>query len=249
MDYIEMLAKLGVGNAHPGGFAGTLRMLNHFPFTPGLEVLEIGCGTGRTACRLASLGCRVIAIDTHPGMLIKAQKRMEAEGVHVTWGVGDATALPFADNSFDRIIVESVTVFTDGEKAVKEYQRVLKPGGLMLDRELLAVGPLPEPLRKELADRYQIERLRTAVEWMRLLGNAGFQEAMVWDHRPLSPQLWEDVVMYPDPHQLADRDLGRYPALWETARRYDELMNANQSCFEHGVLLAKKGDAPKAAGT
>jgi SAM-dependent methyltransferase len=240
MDYMEMLAKLGVGNAHPGGFAGTLKLLAHFPFGPRMEVLEVGCGTGRTACRIAGQGCTVTAVDSHPVMLAKAQRRMEAEGVQVTWLQGDATALSIPDNSFDRVVVESVTVFTDAPKAVQEYLRVLKPGGLLMDRELLAAKELPQALAEELRACYQVERLRTASEWLKLLGETGFVEANVWDRRPMAPQLWEDVVMYPDPHQAADRDLGRFPSLWDTARRYDELMNTNQAHFEHGVLLARK---------
>lgn len=240
MDYMEMIAKLGIGNAHPGGFAGTLRLLTHFSFGPGLKVLEVGCGTGRTACKLASLGCSVTAVDPHPLMLAKAHLRMEAEGVQVDWQKGDATSLKFPESSFDRVVVESVTVFTDTPKALREYCRILKPGGLLLDRELIAAGPLPASLEAELRSAYQIRRLPTASEWLVLLAGAGFANAKLWDHRPMSPQLWEDVVMYPDPHQKADRNLAQFPSLWDTARRYEELMNVNQSCFEHAVLLAQK---------
>lgn len=240
MDYMEMIAKLGIGNAHPGGFAGTLRLLAHFPFGPGIEVLEVGCGTGRTACRLAQFGCRVTAVDPHPVMLAKAQKRMKAEGVQVNWVQGDAGELPFPDNCFDRIVVESVTVFTDAPQSLSEYLRVLKPGGMLMDRELFAARQLPRELADELRDGYKISCLRTAHEWLVLLAETGFADARLWDHRPVQPQMWEDVVMYPDPHQTADRDLIQFPTIWDTARRYDELMNANQACFEHGVLLARK---------
>ncbi|RAU91704.1 class I SAM-dependent methyltransferase [Paenibacillus sp. YN15] len=243
MDYMDMLAKLGVGNAHPGGYAGTLRLITHFGFRHGQSVLEVGCGTGRTACRLAAMGCRVTAVDSHPVMLEKAEKRAAAEGVQVRWMKGLAEELPFPDHSFDRVLVESVTVFADAGKAIAEYLRVLKPGGLLLDRELLAAGPLPEELAAELRDSYGIARLRTAEEWRRLLADKGFGETALWDYRPMTPQLWEDVVMFPDPHQFADRDLGRFPTLWETARRYDELMNAHQSLFEHGVIIGRKRQA------
>lgn len=240
MDYMDMLAKLGIGNAHPGGYAGTLRLLTHFGFGQGQSVLEVGCGTGRTACRLAAMGCKVTAVDTHPVMLVKAEQRAAAEGVRVHWMKAQAEELPFPDNSFDRVLVESVTVFVDADKTAAEYLRVLKPGGLFLDRELLAAQPLPAELAEELRESYGIPLLRTAEEWGRLLSESGFGEIAIWDHRPMTPQLWEDVVMFPDPHQIADRDLGRYPSLWETARRYDELMNANQSLFEHGVITGRK---------
>lgn len=240
MNYMDMLAKLGIGNAHPGGYAGTLRLITHFGFGQGQSVLEVGCGTGRTACRLAALGCKVTAVDCHPVMLEKAEKRAAAEGVRVCWMKGEAERLPCPDNSFDRVVVESVTVFADAGEAIAEYHRVLKPGGLLLDRELLAAGPLPSELSAELMSSYGIAHLRTAQEWRRLLEEKGFCETGIWDHRSMTPQLWEDVVMFPDPHQYADRDLGRFPALWETARRYEELMNAHQTLFEHGAVIGRK---------
>ena len=243
MDYMDMLAKLGIGNAHPGGYAGTLRLITHFGFGHGQSVLEVGCGTGRTACRLAALGCCVTAVDSHPVMLEKAEKRAPAEGARVCWLRGEAERLPCPDNSFDRVLVESVTVFADAGKAVSEYLRVLKPGGLLLDRELLAAGPLPGELAAELAGSYGIAHLRTAEEWRRLLEETGFGETGIWDHRSMTPQLWEDVVMFPDAHQFADRDLGRFPSLWETARRYEEQMNANQALLGHGAIIGRKRQA------
>ncbi|MNP59756.1 hypothetical protein D3C76_1547780 [compost metagenome] len=107
----------------------------------------------------------------------------------------------------------------------------------------MAAGLLPQELAEELRDNYGIARLRTAVEWRQLLAEKGFGEMAIWDHRSMTPQLWEDVVMFPDPHQFADRDLGQFPTLWETARRYDELMNAHQSLFEHGVIIGRKRQA------
>jgi len=60
------------------------------------------------------------------------------------------------------------------------------------------------------------------------------------DRRELAPQSWEDVVLYPDPHQETDRDLNRTPGVWEQARRHEEILNANCCHFEHAVLMAWK---------
>lgn len=240
LDYHDMIAKLGAGSAHPGGVAATLRLLSRYPFEPGMKVLEVGCGTGRTACCLARLGCEVTALEPHPLMLAKAGRRIRQEGVRVMLIRGAAEAIPFRDNRFDRIVAESVTVFTDAGRSLKEYLRVLKPGGLLLDRELMAAKPMPHRLSEDLAVHYGVERLRPAAEWLHLLEQTGFAVASLWDRRDLTPQQWEDVVLYPDPFQEPDKDLNRSPDLWESARRCEELLYANHRYFEHAVLLARK---------
>lgn len=63
MNYHEMIAAMGEGAAHPGGYKGTLAFLDGVDIPPGLRVLEVGCGTGRTACLLAQKGAKVTAMD------------------------------------------------------------------------------------------------------------------------------------------------------------------------------------------
>jgi len=175
-----MIAKLGAGNAHPGGFTATLRLLSQLRFEPGMKVLEVGCGTGRTACCLARLGCDVTALEPRPLMRKKAERRIREEGVRVTLLEGVAEAIPLLDSGFDRVVAESVTIFTDAGRSLKEYYRVLKPGGLLLDRELMAAQELPRWLSEEIADYYGIMKLRSAQEWLTELAQAGFENPSLW---------------------------------------------------------------------
>lgn len=240
LKYMDMIAKLGVGNAHPGGFAGTLRLLAHVPFPEGANVLEVGCGTGRTACHLARSGYRVTGVDIHQTMLRKAAERAAKEGVQLDLVEASAEHLPFPDGSFHVVMVESVTVFTDAPMALAEYFRVLRPDGMLLDRELFAVPGMPADLEREIAAFYEIRRLFTAEEWLRMLDEAGFHDCRVWDRKQLAPILWEDVFVYPDEHQMPDPDILGNAAIWETANRYEALMNGNQPFFESGVLIGHK---------
>jgi ubiquinone/menaquinone biosynthesis C-methylase UbiE len=69
----------------------------------GLSVLDVGCGTGRHAVRLAQHGARVIGVDFSPGMLGKARRKLGAE--QVTFVEHNITeSLPFALASFDRVL-------------------------------------------------------------------------------------------------------------------------------------------------
>jgi ubiquinone/menaquinone biosynthesis C-methylase UbiE len=69
----------------------------------GLDVLDVGAGTGRHAIRIARRGARVTALDFSEEMLAKARQKPGADGVR--WLVHDvAKPLPFAAKSFDRVL-------------------------------------------------------------------------------------------------------------------------------------------------
>ena len=74
-----------------------------FGTVAGLELLDVGAGTGRHAIRLAERGARVTAVDFSEEMLAKAREKPGAE--HVRFVLHDITGpLPFAERSFDRVL-------------------------------------------------------------------------------------------------------------------------------------------------
>lgn len=196
MDYHDLLARLGEGSAHPGGFSATLQLLDTLSIPAGVHILEVGCGTGRTACHLARQGCRVTAVDLHRHMLDKAVRRARKERVDVRFIQADATALPLPDNHVDVVFIESVTIFTPWRKALSEYARVLKPGGLLVDREMVLSGRKTDLMSRRLKQFYGIRTLTTVAAWKKRLKGCGFSQVEVkeqsrtmgkWgvDHDPL----------------------------------------------------------------
>ena len=106
---------------------------------PGDRVLDLGCGTGALAVRLAQRGCQVTGVDISPAMLDQAAQRLREEGLaeQVTLrelGVVELdTAFP--DAAFDAVV--STLVFSelsDDEIAytLAECRRILRPGGQLL---------------------------------------------------------------------------------------------------------------------
>ena len=95
------------------------------------DVLEIATGPGLLAKHVASAARTVIATDYSEGMIAQAKK-----GVYPTklrFEVADATALPYADGSFDAVIISNALhIIPEPERALKEIDRVLKPGGIMI---------------------------------------------------------------------------------------------------------------------
>jgi SAM-dependent methyltransferase len=92
------------------------------------RVLEIGCGTGELAERVArELGAHVVAIDISQRMVELTRER----GVDAR--VGDVQALPFADGDFDCVSACWVLYHAaDVETAIAEWARVLRPGGRLV---------------------------------------------------------------------------------------------------------------------
>lgn len=95
--------------------------------SPGMDILEAGCGTGLILSRLAPFVKSSVGLDLSSGMLEKAKAR----GLCVVHG--SVTELPFADESFDLVCSFKVLAHVEQiEQAMRELSRVLRPGGRML---------------------------------------------------------------------------------------------------------------------
>jgi SAM-dependent methyltransferase len=100
---------------------------------PGMEVLDLACGHGRIAGRLAARGCRLTGLDSTPLFLERARADAAARGVSVTYVEGDMRSLPWDAGRFDRV-VNWFTAFGyfgdhDNRRVLAEAARVLRPDG------------------------------------------------------------------------------------------------------------------------
>ena len=114
---------------------------------PGMDVLDLACGHGRIANRLAGRGARVTGLDATPLFLERARADAEARGVEVDYVEGDMRELAW-DGRFDRVIswFTSFGYFDDDENRalLRASRRALKPGG----RLAVEGNNLPELLRR-----------------------------------------------------------------------------------------------------
>jgi ubiquinone/menaquinone biosynthesis C-methylase UbiE len=111
-----------------------------FPINPGDCVLDLGCGAGRHAFEAYRRGARVIAADLDLKELAGVGDMfgaMRAEGeagppAQAAAVAADATRLPFADGSFDAVIVAEILEHVPNDTAaLAEVARVLRPGGVI----------------------------------------------------------------------------------------------------------------------
>jgi len=99
--------------------------------TVGDTVLEVACGTGLVALKVAERVSEVYGIDISSPMIEEAKKKVEEKGIaNVEFSVHDAYALPFGNDIFDTVICNNALHnMKEPRKALSEIKRVLKPGG------------------------------------------------------------------------------------------------------------------------
>jgi ubiquinone/menaquinone biosynthesis C-methylase UbiE len=151
----------------------------------GLEVLDVGCGTGVVSFAALERGAaHVTAGDVSALMLERTREKAGAYGIaadHITFAQLDADALPFADGSFDVVLSSLILgLLPDPQQAIAEMARVLRPGGLLLagahGREYFweAVDAMLRSIDKRYVLGYRMEFWpRAEHEWLPLFDGVG----------------------------------------------------------------------------
>lgn len=107
---------------------------NQLPQDRNLRVLDVGCGAGFFSVLLAKEGYQVTGVDLTPDMVENARTLAEEEKTDCEFFVMDAENLRFADESFDVVISRNLTwTLPDVKSAYREWVRVLKKGGILLN--------------------------------------------------------------------------------------------------------------------
>jgi ubiquinone/menaquinone biosynthesis C-methylase UbiE len=166
-------------------------LLNHFLFEPAhalmlgeldklkpARVLDVGCGTGKLAHRLAQRGSSVVGLDLCEPMVRQARSRLNGDGSRVRLAVGDSEHLPFEAGSFDAVTCSnSFHHYPNQSAVVHEMFRVMASGGHLL---------ILDGLRDNFIGRIMYDIIITRVEgdvWHRdaqsmeeMMRTAGFRD-------------------------------------------------------------------------
>ena len=129
------------------------RLLAQAGLEAGMEVLDLGSGTGTLAllAKARTPAARVFGLDGDPKMLARARAKAAAAGAEVRFDEGLSDALPYRDQQFDRVL--STLFFhhlepEDKRRTIREVARVLKPGG---ELHVADWGPATDPLMTVLS--------------------------------------------------------------------------------------------------
>ena len=121
--------------ADVAGYETTLqRVLALLP--PGQDVLEIGCGTGTTALRLAPFTRSLLATDVSQEMITIAREKLAAQPVpQLSFTVADADAQVFGQSAWDAVLAFNMLhLVSDLDQALAQAVRALRPGGLLMSK-------------------------------------------------------------------------------------------------------------------
>jgi ubiquinone/menaquinone biosynthesis C-methylase UbiE len=102
----------------------------------GKRILVPGSGFGEDVVRLAAVGAEAYGFDLSPELVTLATRRAERTGFAVKLDVMTAEKLSYPSNSFDGVVLIDILHHVDIPAAMKEIQRVLKPGAFIIGNEL-----------------------------------------------------------------------------------------------------------------
>lgn len=121
------------------------------------QILDVACGTGDSTIAIAKAmtpGGKVTGIDISAGMMEPLMRKAAHEGVHdrIKLLKADATRMPFNDSAFDRVTCAfGIRNFEDKDAGLREFLRVLRPGGKAV---ILELGVPDKPFVKSLYNIY-----------------------------------------------------------------------------------------------
>ncbi len=121
--------------ADMAGYEATLQRVVAL-LSPGHDVLEIGCGTGTTALRVAPFTRRLLATDVSQQMISIAREKLAAQPMaQLAFAAADADAQVFGQGIYDAVLAFNMLhLVSDLDQALGQAVRALRPGGVLISK-------------------------------------------------------------------------------------------------------------------
>jgi len=232
----------------PGGEAETEKALNlaMIDQSAPLHIADIGCGTGASTLLLARLlDARITAVDLFQDFLQVLEKRVEDMGLSakVTTLCGSMDNLPFHDQEYDVIWSEGAIYNIGFEKGVRDWNRYLKAGGLLVVSEITWItDSRPSELQKYWEAEYP--EIDVASSKIGVLEKSGYSPI---GYFVLPEHCWLENYYRPMQNSFKDflrrnGDSEEARAVVEAENREIEMYERYKTYYSYGVYIARKSD-------
>ena len=202
--------------------------------------LDVATGTGNTALALAPFVRRVVGLDLTREMLAHARRLTGERSIaNAEWVLGDASTLPFADDSFEVYTVRAAPHhFTDFDGFLSEALRVLKPGG-----RAAFVDCAPPAAAREVMHDVEVRRdpshvrSLTVSEWTERIEQAGFavevaqNRELDWDFEDWMGNMAVEPAVAADLARVIESAEGEARSQLHPERRGGKLWHAYWHCL------------------
>lgn len=151
-------------------------------------IVDVGCGSGYSLPKLAQRfrPAELVGVDIDPAMLQAARQEAERAGIRPRLIEASSASMPLADASADMLFChQTFHHLVEQEAALREFMRVLKPGGILLFAESTRRYIHSWIIRALF--RHPMDVQRTAPEYLQMIRHAGF---IVPDNAISYPYLW-----------------------------------------------------------
>ncbi len=244
---IELKDLSPVDQLHTGGALSSIELFRKAGFIPHERVLDAGCGIGGSSRLLAKeFHCWVTGLDLSDVFIECAVFLTTHTGLEekIEFQEGSVIDLPFEDHSFDAVLCQHILMnIEDKNAAVKEFYRVLKPGGKLVLHEItkgLGNGmcyPVPWASKASISFLEPWETLAGIIE------QTGFEKSFVSEESQKASIWWEKVKNASETHPPRPDSLGPGIIFGENALFFGRNMAAN---FKNNAIclmeaLFKKG--------
>jgi SAM-dependent methyltransferase len=230
----------------PGSSEDTLRALSLLPLQHrgGLQVADLGCGTGASTLVLAQhLNADITAVDLFPAFIEQLQQRASSLALvsKLNTLVADIAQLPFEPASLDLLWSEGAIYNLGFERGLKLWRPFLKVGGYLAVSEITWTTPTrPAPIEAHWEKEYP--EIGTAAQKIQVLEQSGFA---LRGYFVLSPTVWEEGYYKPMERRM-DAFLSKHAnepeavQLVSAEQREIALFRAYHPYFSYGFYVAQK---------
>lgn len=241
IDFHKDAARQGPGGSDETRLSITLSGLGE---SHGLNVADIGCGTGASTLVLArELDACVTAVDFLPAFLDRLKIAAERDGLgeQIQTLAASMDALPFAEQTFDAIWSEGAIYNMGFENGIKAWRRFLKPDGILAVSELTWLTKV-RPAELEQYWMREYPEVATASAKMAILEDNGYSPVGYFS---ISKRCWLDNYYRPMQERF-DRFLSRHGhseparAIVEAEKHEISLYDRFSAYFGYGYFVARR---------